>query len=71
LGERGFLKEKLMTVDLASAKEIIKAARRRLLTRDNVVATGIGFKITKEKKTSELSIICSVTEKLPESQLSK
>ncbi|MDH5385989.1 MAG: hypothetical protein OEY18_14905, partial [Candidatus Aminicenantes bacterium] len=60
-----------MTVDLASAKEIIKDARRRLLARDNVVATGIGFKITKEKKTSELSIICSVTEKLPESKLSK
>ena len=60
-----------MTVDLASAKKIIKAARRRLLARDNVVATGIGFKITNEKKTSELSIICSVTEKLPESQLSK
>lgn len=60
-----------MTVDLASAKEIIKDARRRLLARDNVVATGIGFKITKEKKTSELSIVCSVTEKLPESQLSK
>lgn len=60
-----------MTVDLASIKEIIKDARRRLLARDNVVATGIGFKITKEKKTSELSIICSVTEKLPESKLSK
>ena len=60
-----------MTVDLASTKEIIKDARRRLLARDNVVATGIGFKITKEKKTSELSIICSVREKLPESQLSK
>lgn len=60
-----------MTVDLASIKKIIKDERRRLFARDNVVATGIGFKITNEKKTSELSIICSVTEKLPESKLSK
>lgn len=60
-----------MTVDLASTKGIIKDVHRKLLARENVVATGIGFKITKEKKTSELSIICSVAKKLLESQLSK
>ena len=60
-----------MTVDLASTKEVIKDVHRKFLARENVVATGVGFKITKDKKTSELSIICSVAKKLPEAQLSK
>jgi len=60
-----------MDIDIASTRDILRDTSRKLLARENVVATGIGYKITKEEKTSDLSIVCSVTEKLPASQLSK
>ena len=59
-----------MDSDIVSTRNILKDARLRLLTRGNVVATGIGYKITKGQKTSTLSIVCSVVEKLPSSRLS-
>lgn len=60
-----------MNGDLTSVSEILKGTRRKLLARENVVATGIGYKVTKEKKTPELSVVCSVTKKLPAAQLTK
>jgi hypothetical protein len=54
----------------ATIKNVIKDHRSQILARANVVATGIGYKITKGKKSSTLSIVCSVEKKLPVSQLS-
>ena len=59
-----------MDSDIVPTRNILKDARLRLLTRGNVVATGIGYKITKGQKTSTLSVVCSVVEKLPSSRLS-
>ncbi len=60
-----------MNSDLKSVREILKTTRKRLLMNPNVVATGIGYKIVEGKKTPDLSIACSVKEKLPDSQLLK
>lgn len=60
-----------MNADIVSTRDILKGMSRKLLARENVVAAGIGYKITKGEKTSDLSIVCSVTEKLPVSELSK
>jgi len=60
-----------MDIDLASIREVLKDNRLKLLARANVVATGIGYKITKKQKTSTLCIVCSVTKKLSASDLSK
>jgi hypothetical protein len=59
-----------MDSDIVSTRNILKDARLQLLSRANVVATGTGYKITKGQKTSTLSIVCSVVEKLPSSRLS-
>jgi hypothetical protein len=40
-------------------------ARDALHARANVVATGIGFKVSDGVRTGNLSIVCSVTEKVP------
>jgi len=59
-----------MNEDLTSIRDSLKDTQHKLLARANVVATGIGYKITKEKKTSDISIVCSVTEKLLASDIS-
>lgn len=51
-------------------KKTIKKHRAWLLAKENVVATGIGFKVTHGKRTSNLSIVCSVSKKVATSQLS-
>jgi hypothetical protein len=43
----------------------------RLLSRPNVVACGIGYKVTADGPTDELSVIVSVTRKLPAAQLTE
>ncbi len=48
----------------------LAAARDELHARANVVATGIGYKVSDGVRTGELSIVCSVTEKVPASALS-
>jgi hypothetical protein len=60
-----------MNNEILKVKETLKKSRKRLFEYPNVVATGIGYKIVNGKKTSDLSIICSVKEKLPASALSK
>ena len=57
--------------ELASVRDTLKKSRQQLLKHSNVVATGVGYKVSGGKKTDTLSMICSVSEKLPLSQLSE
>jgi hypothetical protein len=58
-----------MDPELSALRDILKNYREELLVRKNVVATGIGYKVTGDQKTSTLSIVCSVTEKVDASEL--
>jgi hypothetical protein len=60
-----------MSNEISQVREVLKANSRQLLNNPYVVATGVGFKTTGGKKTPDLSIICSVTEKWPPSKLTK
>jgi hypothetical protein len=60
-----------MGIDIAATKNVLRNRRPQLLARGNVVATGVGYKVTKGKKTPNLSIVCSVVKKLPLVQLLK
>jgi hypothetical protein len=59
-----------MADELNTIRGILKRNRENLLKRANVVATGIGYKETDGKKTSTLSIVCSVKEKVEPASLS-
>jgi hypothetical protein len=59
-----------MTADLNTVRSVLKSSRNQLLERGNVVAAGVGYKITGGQKTDSLSIVCSVKKKVPGSQLS-
>jgi len=56
--------------ELTTVKKALKNHRIQLLDRTNVVAAGVGYKITGGQKTSTLSIVCSVSKKVAASQLS-
>jgi hypothetical protein len=53
-----------MTEELIKAREALRATRLELLGRANVVATGVGYKITNGVKTPTLSVVCSVANKV-------
>ena len=59
----------MMLNELFTIRDILKNTRDQLLTRANVVATGVGYKVTDGEKTPTLSIICSVTEKIATTRL--
>jgi hypothetical protein len=59
-----------MADELAVIRQLLKNYRSQLLDRSNVVAAGIGYKVSGGQKTSTLSIVCSVTKKMAASQLS-
>jgi hypothetical protein len=59
-----------MEQDLTAARNLLRKTRDELLTRANVVAVGAGYKFTGGEKTSTLSIVCSVTKKVPAAELS-
>ena len=59
-----------MANELTMIKETLRRNRDQLLRRPNVIATGVGYKITGGQKTTTLSFICSVTEKVASSKLS-
>ena len=59
-----------MAQELTTLKKALKNHRIQLLDRANVVAAGVGYKITGDQKTSTLSIVCSVSKKVAASQLS-
>jgi hypothetical protein len=58
-----------MADELNTIRGILKQNRENLLKRPNVVATGIGYKETNGTKTSTLSIVCSVKEKVEPASL--
>ncbi|MEJ2635479.1 MAG: hypothetical protein P8184_09320 [Calditrichia bacterium] len=49
-----------MATDLNQARELLKNVRHELLSKPNVVATGVGYKMSAGKPTQELALICSV-----------
>jgi hypothetical protein len=59
-----------MDKELSNLKGVLRENRYPLLARANVIATGIGYKVSGGRKTSTLSLICSVVQKLPPSKLS-
>jgi hypothetical protein len=54
---------------LQDARAILREAKETLLQKPNVVATGIGYKVTGGKATGDLSLICSVATKQAQKQL--
>ena len=52
-------------------KKQLNAAQRELMRRQNVLATGIGYKKVAGQLTSELAIVCSVDNKKPLARLQK
>lgn len=58
-----------MTQKISDLRGVLLDNRAQLHARANVVATGIGYKVTGGEKTSTLSIVCSVATKLPVAQL--
>lgn len=59
-----------MTETIDSARKILNQCSSDLLNRTNVVATGVGYKVTGNQRTDTASIICSVEKKLKTSELS-
>lgn len=59
-----------MAEDIKSTQEVLHHVCNSLLIKQNVVATGIGYKTSAGKKGEALSIVCSVEKKLPKAQLS-
>ncbi|MDQ7843618.1 MAG: hypothetical protein QN141_07720 [Armatimonadota bacterium] len=58
-----------MVPDLGAPREVLRRRRHDLLARPNVVAAGLGFKTVAGRRQPVLSIVCSVTRKLPAAQL--
>jgi hypothetical protein len=58
-----------MADDLTTVRNAHQSHRISLLKRTNVVAAGVGYKITGGQKTSTLSVVCSVTQKVAPSSL--
>ena len=54
---------------MAQARAIYQQALPDLFRRKNVVACGLGYKISEGQTSSELSLIVSVTQKVPSEQL--
>jgi hypothetical protein len=59
-----------MTDTIDTARTLLKQHSIDLLQRANVVATGVGYKVSGNKRSEVPSIICSVTNKRPAAQLS-
>jgi hypothetical protein len=56
---------------MAQARSIFRGALPELFKRPNVTACGLGYKIAGEEETKELSIVVSVTRKLPRERLAE
>jgi len=52
-----------MPANIEDIRRILTDVRGELLAKPNVIATGIGYKISQGKQTDELSIVCSVDKK--------
>jgi hypothetical protein len=60
-----------MEDQLNTTRAVLRASSSELLKKSNVVATGVGYKVTAGKQTDQLCLICSVQKKLPRAQLSE
>lgn len=58
-----------MAHDLDTVRVALEKSRSRVLSHPHVVATGVGYKVTRGVKTGALAVICSVTEKVALSRL--
>ncbi len=52
-----------MALTIDDVRGVLRDVRPQLMQRNNVVATGIGYKITNGRQTDELCIVCSVAAK--------
>jgi len=59
-----------MNEAITTARTLLQKRSKELLSRANVVATGVGFKVTDGRRTETPSIICSVERRVPASTLS-
>jgi hypothetical protein len=53
-----------MAESIAAIRNILQKASADLLARENVIATGVGYKVTNGRRTPTAAIICSVTRKV-------
>lgn len=58
-----------MAYDIQEVRNTLEGAAPALHRRANVVATGVGHKVTQGRRTEDLSIVCSVTRKQEAAQL--
>ncbi|WP_417363397.1 hypothetical protein [Galbibacter sp.] len=58
-----------MDSELEKIRKVLRMVAPSLMRKQNVIATGIGYKVVAGKTTSELCIICSVEVKKPFSKL--
>ncbi len=58
-----------MAMNIEEVRGVLNSARRQLMKKANVVATGIGYKITNGRQTDDICIICSVGSKATVSAL--
>ncbi|MDZ4698545.1 MAG: hypothetical protein SH809_02460, partial [Rhodothermales bacterium] len=58
-----------MNNTLESCRATLKRRCEDLLAHPNVVAVGVGYKVTDGKRTNTLSIVCSVVKKVRSSEL--
>lgn len=50
--------------EMQATRTLLKEVSQRLLAQKNVLATGVGYKVVNGEVGSELSVICSVEQKL-------
>jgi hypothetical protein len=60
-----------MNADLTNIRNLLRVVRSELMQKQNVVATGIGYKTVAGQVTSDLAIICSVEVKKSRARLSQ
>ncbi|HWM29683.1 MAG TPA: hypothetical protein VNQ14_14575 [Woeseiaceae bacterium] len=58
-----------MAHDIETVRNALKSVVPELHARANVVATGVGHKVSGGERTTDLSIVCSVTQKLGAAEL--
>ncbi len=58
-----------MAESIAAIRNILQKASPDLLARENVIATGVGYKVTDGRRTPTPAIICSVTRKVASASL--
>lgn len=57
-------------MSLTSVRRELERTRQDLLSKPNVISVGVGYKVSKGQRTSEISIVCSVEQKKPKAALS-